>query len=206
MVLGLYRLIVVEMLEGLMLLICRGKEVLLHKLLVGLVQLLAVASGTRRHNLSLLSAVVFLTVLRDLDPQLAVVFVIQLLHCYSTVSGGYSNTATGTCSTVGGGRGNTASGYYSTISWWYGIILLVDNSSTVSGGYGHCADGNNAAIGGGYSNTVTGACSTVSGGAENTCLVGSCSTVGDMVCGYGSRLYSMGSLIVVILLVDVIQQ
>ncbi|MDH5528186.1 MAG: hypothetical protein OEY97_12865, partial [Nitrospirota bacterium] len=67
---------------------------------------------------------------------------------YSSVSGGYYNTATGYGS-VSGGNQNTAG---------YGAV--------VSGGIGNTANGYNASVNGGWFNTAQGYASSILGGAN----------------------------------------
>ncbi len=86
---------------------------------------------------------------------------------YSTVSGGWNNTASGNYSTVSGGDVNTASGNYSTVSG--GDVNTASSiNSTVSGGNSNIASGNQSAVSGGSNNTASGNNSTVSGGQGNT--------------------------------------
>jgi hypothetical protein len=71
---------------------------------------------------------------------------------FSTIAGGFTNSATGTNTTVSGGSFNNASGFV----------------STVGGGQGNRALGETATVGGGSQNTASNACATVSGGEDNT--------------------------------------
>jgi hypothetical protein len=132
--------------------------------------------------------------------------------CFSTISGGLRNIATGTCSTVGGGNSNGACGVGSTVSGGYSNCAS-GCCSTVGGGYGNCATGYGSTIGGGggllygffnCGNTASGCYSTVGGGAGNTasqysstvgggyknCASGNCSTVGGGRNGTASATYS----------------
>jgi hypothetical protein len=74
-------------------------------------------------------------------------------ECYSTVSGGQWNRASGWGATVGGGQFCRAAG----------------SGATVGGGGGNFAGGNGATIGGGSSNTAEslGFCQTIAGGNSN---------------------------------------
>ncbi len=86
---------------------------------------------------------------------------------FATVSGGYSNTASGGYSTVSGGAGNTASMYISTVSG--GELNTAGGfDSTVSGGYSNDATGSDSTISGGFQNTASGYASSVGGGDSNT--------------------------------------
>ena len=91
---------------------------------------------------------------------------------YSTVGGGYGNTASNpVCSSVGstvsGGINNTAYNSYSTISGGIGNVAC-GNRATVGGGYINTASGNYSTVSGGYINIASGYISTVSGGRNNT--------------------------------------
>jgi len=85
---------------------------------------------------------------------------------YSTIGGGYNNTASGLRSTIGGGSSNAASGSDAAIGG--GESNTASRlRSTIGGGYNNTASGNYAAIGGGASNTASGLRSTIGGGASN---------------------------------------
>jgi hypothetical protein len=84
----------------------------------------------------------------------------------STVGGGVSNTASGTFSTVGGGGANVASGQHSTVAGG-NVNLASGLYSTVSGGEYDTASGDNSCIGGGLYNVASGNNSTVGGGFHN---------------------------------------
>ena len=82
---------------------------------------------------------------------------------WSTVSGGYENTASGTYSSVSGGYGNTASG----------------TLSGVSGGSHNMASKYYSSVSGGSYNTANARLSSVSGGYDNTASRDFSSVVGD---------------------------
>ena len=108
----------------------------------------------------------------------------------STVSGGRSNTASGNRSTVGGGSLNLASGSSSTVSG--GMDNMASNvSSTVGGGRSNTASGNESMVGGGSGNTANGFASTVGGGSGNT-AGGIVNTVGG---GSGNTASGIGSTV-----------
>jgi hypothetical protein len=90
----------------------------------------------------------------------------QVTNNYGTVSGGFSNTASGDSSTVSGGSANTASGDSSTVSGG-SANTAINHFSTVSGGQFNIASGQRATVGGGYGNSA-GDFSTVGGGRSNT--------------------------------------
>ncbi|MFH0981031.1 MAG: tail fiber domain-containing protein [Planctomycetota bacterium] len=83
---------------------------------------------------------------------------------YSTIAGGYNNTADA-YSFVGGGGDNNASGVGSSISGGYGNTVT-DNGygSFVGAGSGNTASGQNSFIGAGQYNTASGWYSMVPGG------------------------------------------
>tara|TARA_R110000868_G_scaffold398185_1_gene671189 strand:- start:800 stop:4861 length:4062 start_codon:yes stop_codon:yes gene_type:complete len=88
----------------------------------------------------------------------------------ATVSGGYTNTASGGNATIGGGYGNTGSGYYSTISGG-GSNSVSGYQSTIGGGYTNNidVDSQQSTIGGGTGNAITGfRYSTIGGGRTNS--------------------------------------
>jgi hypothetical protein len=87
---------------------------------------------------------------------------------FGTVSGGFSNIASGLISTVAGGNGNTASGQGSTVAGGGGNTANAQNAA-IGGGSGNLASGMNAIVAGGNANTASGTvASTVAGGALNT--------------------------------------
>jgi hypothetical protein len=71
---------------------------------------------------------------------------------YATVSGGFTNIASGANSFVGGGTSNNVSGA----------------GATVAGGSANVVAGQNAFVGGGSSNTSSGNLSVITGGSANT--------------------------------------
>lgn len=89
---------------------------------------------------------------------------------FSTVGGGYANTAGGygLGSTVAGGSENTASGYGSTVAGGGGNSAIGAVESTVGGGSGNTASGHyEATVGGGLNNTASGNYATIPGGSQN---------------------------------------
>jgi hypothetical protein len=101
---------------------------------------------------------------------------------FSTVSGGFANSATYDYTVVGGGSGNRATGYHSVISGGenntaggqYVAIgggrdnVVNVNGSTVAGGGTNTVPGDWAFIGGGWANHATGTHSVVGGGYSDT--------------------------------------
>jgi trimeric autotransporter adhesin len=86
---------------------------------------------------------------------------------YATVSGGYSNTASGNRAAVGGGGGNDASGSYATVGGGDANDAS-GGKATVGGGYSNTASSGFATVGGGDTNTASGDMATVGGGYSNT--------------------------------------
>jgi hypothetical protein len=70
----------------------------------------------------------------------------------ASVSGGFTNTASGNLASVTGGQDNTASGF----------------QASVTGGQGNSASGYEASVSGGQGNTASGAVAIVLGGLDNT--------------------------------------
>ena len=95
---------------------------------------------------------------------------------YTTVGGGYTNTASGESSTVGGGWWNTASNDKSTVGGGESNTAS-DRYTTVGGGLDNIASGYGATVGGGDSNAASANSATVGGGESNTAS-GNRSTVG----------------------------
>lgn len=94
---------------------------------------------------------------------------------YSTVAGGYFNSASNRA-TVAGGQFNGARGEYSTIGG--GSYNIAGGwTATISGGDHNTASNQYTFIGGGQSNTVSGERATVGGGYQNT-AGGLCAFVG----------------------------
>jgi hypothetical protein len=102
-------------------------------------------------------------------------------YLYSTVSGGYVNTASEVYSTVGGGGhnsalddyctvggggGNAATGYYATVSGGCQNTAGSGNC-TVGGGLGNQATVTNATVAGGKFGVASGYCAAVGGGVDN---------------------------------------
>jgi len=89
---------------------------------------------------------------------------------FSTVGGGYANTAGGygLGSTVAGGSENTASGYGSTVAGGDDNSAIGAVESTVGGGENNTASGHyEATVGGGLNNTASGNYATIPGGSQN---------------------------------------
>lgn len=101
---------------------------------------------------------------------------------YSTIAGGYENTASGERSFIGGGYSHTTSGTQSAICGGYDNQASGQGSfvgggesnnatatqSVVSGGAINDATGYRSTIGGGYDNTSLGQYSTIAGGYTNS--------------------------------------
>lgn len=85
---------------------------------------------------------------------------------YSTVSGGWTNIASGAYATISGGQGNTASGGSGVISGGWSNTAAAPYT-VVSGGYGNVVTDDYGVIGGGHNVVVTGTAATVAGGAYN---------------------------------------
>jgi hypothetical protein len=85
---------------------------------------------------------------------------------YTTVAGGYNNTASGYAGTVGGGTYNNGTGVYSTIGGGIGSSAN-GGSATVGGGEYNNAGGLFATVGGGYGNLASGYGATVGGGVNS---------------------------------------
>ena len=98
----------------------------------------------------------------------------------SAISGGLSNSASGTWSTIGGGRANAvtmgggviAGGLFNTVSGG-----LSDGVGTVGGGEDNAVFGSHGTVGGGFDNAVSGNYGTVPGGRSN-CAGGNTSWAG----------------------------
>jgi hypothetical protein len=93
---------------------------------------------------------------------------------YSTIGGGYDNTASAISSTISGGSGNRAIG---------------NSGSTVGGGNNNRANNDYSTVGGGSGNTAGGISSTIDGGANNTAS-GNYSAIGGGYTNIASNLYS----------------
>lgn len=110
---------------------------------------------------------------------------------HSTVSGGYTNTASGLyfgASTVAGGALNTAASDFSTVGGG-GSNSASNVSTTVSGGYANTASGSYSTIGGGWNNIASFNFTTVAGGVSNTSS-GYGSTISGGRCNTSSGYYS----------------
>ncbi|HRE58030.1 MAG TPA: hypothetical protein PLW09_09430 [Candidatus Kapabacteria bacterium] len=86
---------------------------------------------------------------------------------YSTISGGFLNTASGAASSIGGGQQNTTGDDYAHVGGGSGNTAT-SMFTTVSGGEFNTANGIYAHVGGGYSNTASGNHSHIGGGQTNT--------------------------------------
>jgi hypothetical protein len=85
---------------------------------------------------------------------------------YTTVSGGYNNSAANIYATVGGGQNNTASGGGASIGGGQNNTASGGGAS-IGGGQNNTASGGGASIGGGLNNTASGFPNTISGGQNN---------------------------------------
>lgn len=88
------------------------------------------------------------------------------IQWYSTVGGGYANTAGGTVSTVAGGQENIADGWVATVGGG-GSNSAGGDRSTVGGGAHNDARGDDSTVGGGFGNFTEDRYSTVGGGLFN---------------------------------------
>jgi hypothetical protein len=86
---------------------------------------------------------------------------------YSTVGGGHSNTASANYSSVGGGKNNIASGYHTSVGGG-GSNIASSNLASVGGGWGNTANDTAATVGGGIYNSVSGKYSAILGGYADT--------------------------------------
>jgi hypothetical protein len=84
----------------------------------------------------------------------------------ASVSGGFSNGASGLFASVSGGVRNGASGLFASISSG-GLNQASGTDASVSGGFENNASGVAASVSGGFSNTASGLFPSVSGGGEN---------------------------------------
>ncbi len=84
---------------------------------------------------------------------------------YSTVGGGFGNTASRYFSTVGGGSFNRADSNYASIAG--GRWNFAGDYGSVGGGFGDTASGWGASVGGGQSNIASSWMTTVGGGERN---------------------------------------
>ena len=89
----------------------------------------------------------------------------------SSVSGGVSNTASGTQSSVSGGSGNTAEGDRSSVTGGY-YNEASDYGATVTGGESNTARGLRSSVSGGRNNEASGDYSFVGGGGDEVAIQG----------------------------------
>jgi hypothetical protein len=85
----------------------------------------------------------------------------------SSVTGGQDNTASGFQASVTGGQANLASGQFATVSGGAGNIARGFLGSAVSGGSGNIASGSYASVSGGQITTASGDFASVTGGRSN---------------------------------------
>jgi len=86
---------------------------------------------------------------------------------YSTVAGGYGNTASSDRAFIGGGQDNTASSSFTTVGGgWLNQASM--SYATVCGGQSNQATGSESFVGGGSGNTASGFEAFVGGGSGNT--------------------------------------
>jgi len=100
---------------------------------------------------------------------------------YSTISGGYDNSASGSNSTIGGGIQNITSSSFSTVAGGY-LNVAGNNGSAVGGGQQNTATGYTSAIAGGVQNDASGESSTIGGGVNNEA-----NNIGSTVSGGGGN-------------------
>jgi hypothetical protein len=96
---------------------------------------------------------------------------------FTTVGGGFSNTASGLRSTVGGGAGNAATSANATVAGGTANTAS-GSSSTVAGGMGNTASASMSIVAGGQSNTAAGTASFAAGTVANANAIG-CFVWGD---------------------------
>jgi hypothetical protein len=109
-----------------------------------------------------------------------------IAYGYSTVSGGFGNTA-GPYASVGGGEGNTAQYIFSTVSGGSNN-QAIHNETTISGGYDNIASNIGATVGGGLHNRARGLYAVVAGGGGEEFPSDSNAASGDYsVIGGGRR-------------------
>ena len=96
---------------------------------------------------------------------------------YSTIGGGYANTASASAATVAGGYGNIASGDRAVVAGGW-LNAASGWRSSVGGGQSHTASGGTSTVAGGDANTASGDYSTVAGGKANTASTSEYTTVG----------------------------
>jgi len=105
---------------------------------------------------------------------------------FSTVGGGFCNTASKGEATVGGGHGNIASSIDATVGGGFGNAAS-GYTATVAGGLQNSATGLYATVAGGFLNAASGQCAMTGGGQYDTTqaiyggiLSGYSNTAGDM--------------------------
>ena len=113
---------------------------------------------------------------------------------YSSVLGGYLNTAKAFADSIQGGYGNTANGYLGTIGG--GLYNYMDSAyATIGGGGVNTAIGYASVVGGGQYNFAKGTLSSVCGGNGNTAQAQYSTVVGgNLNTAYGSGSVVMGQL------------
>ena len=114
----------------------------------------------------------------------------QAINLYTTVSGGYANLASGRDTTIAGGSRNTASHAHATIGG--GIRNQASASdTTISGGSYNQASDLYAVVGGGTQNTASGTGSVVSGGSGNMAIQDQSTVAG----GLGNRADGLNAVV-----------
>jgi hypothetical protein len=97
--------------------------------------------------------------------------VVKLINSkFSTIGGGFKNTASSYANTISGGYANSVSAYYGTIGGGQcNSIALNGDNGTIGGGQCNriALNGDNGTIGGGQCNRIQGGYSTIGGGAGN---------------------------------------
>ena len=86
---------------------------------------------------------------------------------YSSVIGGYGNTASGSSSTICGGVSNEATASYASVGGGSSNTASAQYSH-ISGGFSNNASGTYSSVNGGEFNTASGVVSTVGGGNSRT--------------------------------------
>lgn len=98
---------------------------------------------------------------------------------YATVSGGFTNQATGAGSNIGGGQRNVASGANSHVLGGTDNVAS-GSQSTVGGGYQNVSSGLSSVVSGGFGNVASGLDATVPGGQRSE-------AIGDYTFAFGRR-------------------
>ncbi len=104
---------------------------------------------------------------------------------YSSVSGGFLNSASNVAATVGGGVQNSVGGQYAMVGGGFANNARGDGA-TVGGGWSNTASGNFAIVGGGYNNSADSNYATVAGGEGNKALSLHATVAG----GYANTIHS----------------